>query len=150
MQLRTFDTFQLILGKQEGYDTNCTEFRDVSKGFTWSVPLTTCRKAQALTYLASEDVLVLFDLTLAQFSKMNPAVGSTCANLWTGETTFIPWKLSRMLIEEQKRHTASSRPIPHRPLRALVQPPLPLAVQLHRDLGHQRTLDSLQTVFDGT
>lgn len=65
----------------------------MSKGFTWSVPLTTRRKAQALTYFASEDVLALFDLTLAQFFKMNPAVGSTCANLWTGDTPFIPWKI---------------------------------------------------------
>ncbi|CAN9387616.1 unnamed protein product [Alternaria alternata] len=54
---------------REGYDTDCTEFRDVSKGFT------------------CEDVLALFGLTLAQFFKMNPAVGSTCANLWT-ETAY--------------------------------------------------------------
>lgn len=50
---------------REGYDTNCTEFSDVPKDFT------------------CDDVLIVFELTLAQFFKMNPAVGSTCANLWT-------------------------------------------------------------------
>lgn len=56
---------------QEGYDTNCTNFGDVPADFSCS------------------DVLITYDLTLAQFYKMNPAVGSDCANLWTAHAYCI-------------------------------------------------------------
>ncbi|KAF2126083.1 carbohydrate-binding module family 50 protein [Dothidotthia symphoricarpi CBS 119687] len=50
---------------REGYDVNCTDFADVPKDFTCS------------------DVLDVFELTIAQFYRMNPAVGPDCSNLWT-------------------------------------------------------------------
>lgn len=56
---------------QEGYDVNCTGFGDVPADFTCS------------------DVLVTYNLTIAQFFKMNPAVGSDCASLWTEQAYCI-------------------------------------------------------------
>ncbi|CAO2650794.1 Nn.00g020860.m01.CDS01 [Neocucurbitaria sp. VM-36] len=56
---------------REGYDVNCTDFGDVPADFTCS------------------DVLVTYNLTIAQFFKMNPAVGSDCGNLWTEQAYCI-------------------------------------------------------------
>jgi len=56
---------------REGYDVNCTSFADVPKDFTCS------------------DVLDVFKLTIAQFYKMNPAVGQDCSNLWTEQAYCI-------------------------------------------------------------
>ncbi|KAH9866826.1 hypothetical protein J1614_008519 [Plenodomus biglobosus] len=55
----------------EGYDVNCTNFADVPESFTCS------------------DVLDFFELSLAQFYTMNPAVGSDCSNLWTQQAYCI-------------------------------------------------------------
>jgi len=56
---------------REGYDTSCTSFADVPKSFTCT------------------DVLEVFGLSIAQFYKMNPAVGSDCSNLWTEQAYCI-------------------------------------------------------------
>lgn len=37
-----------------------------------------------------EDILAEFDLTVSQFYKMNPSVGSDCSKLWSGKTIHSP------------------------------------------------------------
>ncbi|KAF2856399.1 carbohydrate-binding module family 50 protein [Plenodomus tracheiphilus IPT5] len=56
---------------REGDDVNCTKFGDVPEHF----PCT--------------DTLNFFQLSLAQFYKMNPAIGPDCSNLWTNQAYCI-------------------------------------------------------------